>query len=157
MQPNQEFPFMQNKDLMSGQSVAHLVGKVRRAFNNHLNRSYAKAGYNITVEQFVVLVILWNGEGITQQKIAGMTGKDKTSITRLLNNMEKNGLIKRQKGTRDKRQKIVCLTEYGNTIKEPLIVHTQQNIAVAGHGISQEKMDTCKEVLNKMYENLLPR
>ncbi|MCD6116133.1 MarR family transcriptional regulator [bacterium] len=145
---------MQRRNLMAGESVAHLVGKVRRAFTNHLNRSYVQAGLNINVQQFVVLVILWNKDRLPQQDIASLTGKDKTSVTRLLNNMEKKGLILRQHGNTDKRQKLICLTEKGKSLKEKLIIHTEININTAEKDISSEDMEICKNVLNKMYENL---
>lgn len=145
---------MQQNDLMAGESIAHLIGKVRRAFTNHLNRSYQQAGLDINVQQFVVLVILWDKDSLPQQEIAELTGKDKTSIARILNNMEKKKLIVRRPCEKDKRQKLICLTAHGKSLKEKVIIHTQNNIHIAEKGISPHDMQICKNVLHKMYENL---
>ena len=69
--------------------------------------------------------------------------------------MEKNNLIIRKPGIEDKRQKLICLTEHGKSLKETIIIHTQTNIKIAEKNIFPEEMQICKNVLNKMYDNLL--
>jgi len=65
---------------MADQSIAHLVGKLKRAFTSHLNRSYVQAGLNINVQQFVVLVILWNQDRLPRQDIWNCSKKTDTKL-----------------------------------------------------------------------------
>ena len=53
------------------------------------------AGYDVTCEQWSVLVNLGKKNGQSQQELAGLICKDKTSVTRLIDNMEKHSLVVR--------------------------------------------------------------
>ncbi len=145
---------MQHKHTASGDSIAHLAAKVRRAFTNHLNRSFKQAGFNVTVEQFVVLMILRQAGELSQQEIATLSSKNKTSITRLLDNLEKKCLIVRNPGKNDGRQKMISLSARGKSLIDAIIIHTEIDDEIAEKGIAPEELKICKSVLNKIYQNL---
>jgi DNA-binding MarR family transcriptional regulator len=53
---------------------------------------------------------------INQQELANLMYKDKSSLSYLIKNMEKRGLIKRVEDVNDKRSKLVILTERGDEL-----------------------------------------
>jgi DNA-binding MarR family transcriptional regulator len=53
---------------------------------------------------------------VNQQELANLTFKDKSSLSYLIKNMEKRGLIKREEDANDKRSKLVVLTEKGDKL-----------------------------------------
>ena len=69
------------------ESLGYATGRAARALGTRLNRNFAEAGYDVTCEQWSVLVNLWQKNGQSQQDLAGTTCKDKTSMTRLIDNM----------------------------------------------------------------------
>lgn len=60
--------------------------------------SYIKAKLahlNIAPEQNLILMLLWEEDGLSQNEIARRLDKDKSNITRMLSSLEKKGFIKK--------------------------------------------------------------
>ena len=74
---------------------AILNGKVSAAINRKLSRNFRQNGVEITPEQWTVLLFLWEKDGVTQQELCNATFKDKPSMTRLIDNMERQHLVVR--------------------------------------------------------------
>ena len=70
---------------------ALMSGKLSAAINRKLYRSFRKLSIDITPEQWTVLYYLWSRDGVTQQELCNVTFKDKPSMTRLIDNLEKQG------------------------------------------------------------------
>lgn len=85
-----------------------------------LNNAFQESGVNITSEQWGVLKCLWQEEGISQSEIAEKVDKDKASITRILDIMQKNNLIKRCDDELDRRSYRIFLTEEGKSLENKL-------------------------------------
>lgn len=135
-------------------SFGFTVVKTGRLIENKLKINFDKKNLEITPQQWSVLTFLWNMDGIFQQKIADSFSKDKTSMTRLLNNMEKNGLITRKSDSRDKRNKRIYLTEKSRLLKEESIKIAEKTLIDALEGIDHEQLKISKSVLKKINQNL---
>lgn len=72
---------------------------------------------DLTPEQFLLIDILWNQGPMSQQKIADTMLKDKNSVTKLVDAMERNGFVVRERCTEDRRSNIVNLTEKAEKMK----------------------------------------
>ena len=119
-----------------------------------MNQNFKKAGYDITTEQYRVLVNLWNKDGQNQQELAEATRKDKTSMTRILNRLEKRNLVVRVPNHLDNRNKLVYLTNKGKKIPEALANLAKQTLSEALVGLPEKKIEMCKDVLCEVFDNL---
>lgn len=135
-------------------SLGYLIGRAGRALANHLNHNFVNAGHDVTCEQWAVLTNLWQKNGQSQQDLAGTTCKDKTSMTRLVDNMEKKNLVVRIPNKEDKRQKLIYLTAKGRNLRNKLFKVVQQTLDEAQRNINIKDLALCKDVLRKVYENL---
>lgn len=72
----------------------------------------------ITYPQYLVLMVLWEKDMQPVNDIAHRLFLETNTVTPLLQRMEKQGIIVRQKGKEDKRQQIVSLTEEGRALEE---------------------------------------
>lgn len=72
--------------------------------------------YDITTEQWSVLHKIYNSDGLIQKEIADRTGKDKPTITRIIDLLESKGLVRKQAGERDRRSFVVFATERGREL-----------------------------------------
>ena len=86
---------------------AILNGKVSAAINRKLSRNFRQNGVEITPEQWTVLLFLWEKDGVTQQELCNATFKDKPSMTRLIENMERQHLVVRIADKRDRRTNLI--------------------------------------------------
>jgi len=135
-------------------SFGFIIVKTGRLIENRLRYNFEEENISITPQQWSVLTYLWNEDGISQQKIANVFSKDKTSMTRLLNNMEKNGFIIRKQGTKDKRNKNIFLTELSKELKEKSIKVAQETLAEIIDGVDSQKLKISKQILKEICTNI---
>lgn len=135
-------------------SIGRLVGMASRAIINRLNRNFEAAGIILTAEQWIVLVNVGHHEGECQQYFARFSGKDKTSIARLLVAMEEHGLIRREPDSADRRQNMIFLTPRGRALMDEATPVVESTLAEAVHGIDKSELDVCRRVLREIFENM---
>ena len=145
---------MDYKNFDENKSLAMLLDKSHRSLGMNLQRIFKLYGFDITVEQWMILLVLWKENGQTQQKIANIIGKDKGTISPQLDGLEKRDLIMRFQDKNDKRRNVVCLTQKGKDLENDLIPLGFANINIARYDIPEEDMKTCMEVLQKICRNL---
>lgn len=130
------------------------MARAHRTLKNHIQRAFAEAGHEVTVEQMGVLTILWHKDGISQQDLVNMTHKVKSSITRLLDNMENRNLVVRIPDENDKRNRLIYLTRKGRNHREALEEILQDTLRKATEGIAPQDIQVTRSVLEQMHLNL---
>ncbi|MEI7504503.1 MAG: MarR family transcriptional regulator [Paludibacter sp.] len=141
-------------ELQNEEVFSILTGKISSAINKTFLREFANEGIEITTEQWSVLACLWQKDKVTQQAICTLTSKDKPSMTRLIDKLEKANLVTRVSDHYDRRTNLIHLTETGLAlqIKASEIVNM---IAIRTlNNISEEELNTCRVVLKKIMSNL---
>ena len=108
----------------------------------------------ITIEQWSLLYHLWKKDGISQQQLCEHTFRDKPSITRLVDNLEKQKLVKRVASKDDRRINLVFLTDAAKQMEEHLMDLANQTLNEALVGVTHGQIEIAKEVLQQVYENL---
>ena len=136
------------------ESLGYLIGLARRALVNRINHDLGKAGHDVTCEQGAILMNLWKKNGQSQKELADSSCKDKTSVTRLIDGMEKRNLVVRIADKKDGRQKLIYLTNKGKELQKKVIESLHKTIDEAQQGISVRHLEACKGVLKKVAQNL---
>ena len=109
---------------------------------------------NLTIEQWSVLYHLWKQDGISQQELCNATFRDKPSITRLVDNLEKLKLVKRVASENDRRINKIYLTKQAQKLQEQTMELAEETLNEALEAVPPEKIEMCKEVLQIVYDNL---
>jgi MarR family transcriptional regulator, organic hydroperoxide resistance regulator len=135
-------------------SLTHLCARFYRAMWKHISRELARGGLKVTVEQWPIMIHLWDQNGQSQKDFARKLFKDKTTIARLVAGMETAGMVTRVAGEKDKREKSVCLTEKGKEIMDKATTIIQHIDGLAKSGIEEKDMEICKDVLRRVHKNL---
>lgn len=136
------------------ETTGYKIRNVSLLLVNKINQNFIKEGFDITAEQLKMLVVLWEEDGKTQNELGVSIGKFKTSVTKLVDGLEKRNLIQRVPHPSDRRSNIVYLTEVGKNIKKQLIPIIEKTLHEVHSNISNEKLITFHEVLNQIEENL---
>jgi len=134
-------------------SIAYLVGRTSRSIMKRLTNKFSTAGFDVSYEQWSILVHLYRKDGQTQQELANMAVKDKAAITRLLNVLEKKNIVLRIPDRSDKRSKLVYLTNKAKEFKTDLIAIVEDLLKEAEQGIGPEDIIQCRATLNKIFAN----
>ncbi len=72
----------------------------------------------ITYPQYLVLMVLWESDGISVNEIAQKLLLNTNTVTPLLKRMEVQGIVSRNRSEADERKVIVNLTQKGNDMRE---------------------------------------
>lgn len=131
-----------------------LSGKATTAMSRRLQRNLKAIPCCITAEQWSILYQLWKEEGLTQQELANYTFRDKPSITRLINNLEKMSLVIRVNDKQDRRSNLIYLTKEGRGLKDIGMEQARKTLREAFQDIGKEKLIIAQEILKKVYNNL---
>ncbi len=147
---------MQLKELVKlDELLSVLSGRISASINRHLNRRFRDAGLDITSDQWLIMVCLWNRDNLTQQEISDLTYKDKASITRLLDSMEKTRLIERLSDPTDRRINIVHLTSKGKEMEEIAMKIVKEAFSKAVDGIDPNDLLFTKNTLVRVLQNII--
>lgn len=130
------------------------IGKTAK-FMDYYIADYMKAqGINISKEQFIVLKHLQTEDGRKQNDLAFITNRSKTALTRLINTMEKKGLVRREISETDLRINHVFLTEQGKATWDnayPYFIEIVENLQ---KGIPREDLLTVQKTMQIIQENI---
>lgn len=146
--------YIPNHQFRKGELYSFITGKASIAIARTLQKKFNSAGLNLTIEQWSVLYQLWKQDGSSQQELCLRTFRDKPSITRLVDNLEKLQLVKRVPSEKDRRINLVYLTKQGCKMEGLTMELAEETLNEALTGIPSENISLCKEILQQVYDNL---
>lgn len=145
---------MPNNHFRRGELYSFITGKASTAIARRLQKKFNNAGLNLTIEQWSVLYHLWKEDGISQQELCNATFRDKPSITRLVDNLEKLKMVKRVPSKEDRRMNLIYVTTDAQKLQEQTMGLAEETLNEALQGVPAEQIDVCKAVLQLVYDNL---
>jgi DNA-binding MarR family transcriptional regulator len=146
---------MSNNQFKRGELYSVINGMASTAVARRLQKNFRLAGLEITIEQWSVLYHLWKQDGLSQQELCNRTFRDKPSITRLIDNLEKQKLVKRMPSKEDRRINLVCLTDSAKLLQDKTIELANQTMDEVLVGVHKNEIEIVKLVFQKVYDNLL--
>jgi DNA-binding MarR family transcriptional regulator len=145
---------MPDNQFKKGELYSFITGMASIAVARRLQKNFKQAGFEVTIEQWSVLYHLWKEEGLSQQELCNHSFRDKPSITRLVDNLEKQKLVKRVASKEDRRVNRIYLTETGKNLQDQTMKVANQTLNEALAGVSVEDIERCKAILQQVYDNL---
>lgn len=132
--------------------IFYLFGQIYGRRDTDLNRSLRQFG--LSVPKWRVLAVLTQADSFTIGELADLTAVDRTTLSRTLERMERDGLIQRKPRPRDRRRTDVRLKAKGAAAFEriwPLIrYHNERAI----EGLKANEIATLKRIVRKMIANV---
>jgi DNA-binding MarR family transcriptional regulator len=138
---------MLNNQFKRGELYSFITGKASTAIARRLQKNFKESAIDITIEQWSVLYHLWKEEGQSQQQLCEATFRDKPSITRLVDNLEKSKLVKRVASKNDRRSNLIFLTREGKILEEKTMEVANRTLNEALEGGTNGQIELAKEVL----------
>jgi DNA-binding MarR family transcriptional regulator len=135
-------------------NVLYLCGELSHVLHGAITAAFKAGRIGVTVEQFSVLVLLFYQDGINQQEISIRLNRNKTTITRVISNMERKKMITRVTDKADARGKLIFLTHKGKTIQKRAIEKSGSIYMKAISGINRKNLEQNARLLNKIIRNI---
>jgi DNA-binding MarR family transcriptional regulator len=122
---------------------------ITRGYQPHLEK------LGITYPQYLVLMVLWEEDGITVNDIAAKLILNTNTVTPLLKRMEGMGIISRRRSMADERKVLITLTGKGRKIRdEAAAIPLQLVEELQQVGITAEELMELKQRLDRLVEHL---
>jgi MarR family transcriptional regulator, organic hydroperoxide resistance regulator len=109
-------------------STAHAFNRVYKPLLDRLGLTYP---------QYLVMLVLWERDGVPVKDIGERLFLDSGTLTPLLKRLEAAGLIKRTRSTEDERQVLIALTSQGQALREKARTVPQAILATSACSISE--------------------
>ena len=145
---------MLNNQFKRGELYSFITGKTSTAIARRLQKNFKQSGIDITIEQWSVLYQLWKEDGQSQQQLCEATFRDKPSITRLVDNLEKSNLVKRIASKNDRRSNLIFLTKDAKSLEQKTMEVANRTLNESLEGVTNGQIEIAKEVLQMVYDNL---
>jgi DNA-binding MarR family transcriptional regulator len=100
------------------ESTGYALAKVCRAHRGNVGDLLAEVGLHVGQE--MVLIELFEEDGLRGGELAERLGVEPPTVTKMLRRLEKCGLVERRRDSRDARSFRVYLTGEGRSLEEPL-------------------------------------
>jgi DNA-binding MarR family transcriptional regulator len=117
-------------------------------------KEFSGHGLELTPEQWIVLVQLWEKDGQSQSALSERTLRDAPTMSRILDTMQKGGLVTRVVDEQDARSRLVKLTRAGKALQPQLVPVAKRLVARLEQGISERDLEITHRTLAKMLSNL---
>ena len=134
-------------------ALGFLLTKGTQALQRQLNRNFIAEGYDITNEQWSVLIFLFHCENKSQNEIAEKTFRDKVSVTKIVDNLEKRGLVYRAPDENDRRIKRIVLSNDGKELVPKLKKVAFKTLSKAFEHTKQKDRESFMIVLSQIVKN----
>jgi DNA-binding MarR family transcriptional regulator len=135
-------------------SFGRTLGVAHTHLFKHLSKLMKEQSLPITPEQFGLMTHLWKQDGCSQQDLAVLTNRDRANVTRILDILEREGIVERKDDIEDRRVFKIFLTEKGRDLEVDTAAIAKQAIKDATKGVSASDLEVCMQVLKKTIENL---
>jgi len=129
-----------------------LLGRVQGALLDAHDRALAPIG--VTAHQGNMLLNCARHEGNTPAELAALNGLYVSTITRMVDRLEKKGLLTRTRSQEDRRQVILRITPKGRAVLRKGIPIAQRVALHAWRGVTEQERKTLRNIVYKILGNL---
>lgn len=134
--------------------LARSMAEQRTFLRQQIQLKIKEQDLNITFELLEVIFYLARNDGANQQEIADVLIKDKSSMTYLVDNLVKRGMVMRQEDEQDRRNKRIFLTVAGKSLIDNLNPWLIERYEKATEGIRAADIEKAIALVQRMNHKL---
>ena len=135
-------------------SLAPWLGKTMKLIENKIESVLEANGIDVTKMQFLLLKSVQEKQGICQNDLAFFSNRNKSSLTRAINTLEKKNYIARIPSPKDKRMNQLYITKKGEQIIELAKPHFLGMVKLIETGLTKEEIESTIQTLKKIQKNV---
>ena len=137
--------------------IFYSLESAAKAYRRFAQARLHAAGIDITIDQWLVLKTIHESADVTLQQVGTAVFKDFASITRIVQLLERDGLLRRKPHPSDGRRSELVLTRSGESLIRKVEPIARANRSRALAGIDAKQVAQVREVLKRIIENCEPR
>jgi DNA-binding MarR family transcriptional regulator len=143
-----------NQKAETTRHFTHLALELRDSIRGFMQQKFRENNIDLTYEMHQIMACLWRKDGLKQQELADRTLKDKASMTFLIDNLTKRGLVKRADDVSDRRSKLIFLTAKGKQLGKKVEPWVVELFSKACSRLKINEIRECINIVEKMRDNI---
>ncbi|MBV8260670.1 MAG: winged helix-turn-helix transcriptional regulator [Paraburkholderia sp.] len=140
------------RDYDLGESVGYLISRVKSTMSNMVTQR-AVAELGVTSQQASILFMVATGKCTLAAELAREYGIDASAVTRLVDRLEKRGLLQRVRSSEDRRAVHLALTPEGLAIAARMPAIFRSVTEHLSAGFTPEEVGFLKSLLRRILSN----
>ncbi len=140
---------------MKEKYIVFFMSKTKKKMVKFIEKQLHERGIDDIVPSYGnILTVLYDyNKSLSMKEIGALLGKEKSTITTLVNKLEKLGYVSKVKGIGDQRTTHVCLTEKGLSIEKTFAEISAEVQNVAYNNFTLEEKKELLRLLKKLNQN----
>lgn len=130
------------------------ITQIKQLQDRIFERLLAENGIEISGGQGRILFILWKRDRLTVSEISRQTSLAKNTVSIVVDGMVRKGILERNINPENRRQTIISLTEYAQSLRERYETVSQQMNTLFYQGFSQAERETFELFLERILRTL---
>jgi DNA-binding MarR family transcriptional regulator len=136
-------------------ALAFWVNRFYEASRRSMYRAFREHDVDVTPEQWLVLVRLWQKDNRSQSELATVIERDAPTTSRIVDAMERSGLVVRATDPDDARGRRIKLTPRAVKLQKTLVPVVKKLVAKMEQGVSVEDLELTMRTLERLTANLV--
>lgn len=133
-------------------SIIYVVGGLVRGLSS---QTFSENNFGITPEQYLILLLIIENEGVYQRQICEITLKDRANVARIVEILLQKGLIKKVTDSNGRRIFKITATQKGKDLIKQIDPCDMELREFITRGISEEELEITKNTLQKIKNNVI--
>ena len=131
-----------------------LMAKIRQVAGRIFERMLKDCNIEINSAQGRIMFALWQEDGISINELAKKTQLKKSTLTSMLDRLEKMGYVRRQRSKKDRRKVLIERTIKDKNLEKEYVKLSQEHTRLFYHGFSEDEINRFENDLARILENL---
>ena len=132
-----------------------LMAKIRQVAGRIFERMLRDCNIEINSAQGRIMFALWQEDGISINDLAKKTQLKKSTLTSMLDRLERMGYIRRQRCDKDRRKILIQRTSKDKNLEREYVKLSQEHTKFFYLRFSEDEIDRFEKDLEKILENLI--
>ncbi len=132
-----------------------LISRIKQTATRIFDRMLADSGIDeFNGAQGRILYVLWQNDEISISSLSAQTSLANTTLTAMLDRMENSGLIVRKADPKDRRNRLIALTEKAKSLKDDYSRISQEMNELYYKSFTEEEIVLFESYLQRVLNNL---
>jgi DNA-binding MarR family transcriptional regulator len=142
------------KKMKEQRQAGFLMAKIRQVGGRISERILKKHDVEINSAQGRIMFALWQKDGVSINELAKKTQLKKSTLTSMLDRLERMGYIRRQRSKKDRRKILIKRTEKDRTMEKKYVEVSEEMTRLFYNGFSRSQIDRFENDLEQILDNL---
>ena len=130
------------------------MAKIRQVGGRIAERILREYEIEITSAQGRIMFALWQQDGISMNELTQKTQLGKSTLTSMIDRLEKMGYVKRQRSGKDRRKILIRRTAKDKALESKYVEVSQEMTRLYYKGFAKSEIDRFENALRRILNNL---